>query len=383
MKDYHLYNMIEDFLFDDEFNRLVKANNPGELEKLKEAYPEHKDLMQSAAVLIAHMKVKEIPLSEDYLEEKYGALKESVRRRKRMLHVTRYAAAACFLAVLVSSFFFYRNREQSIDRQLLARLDTTSFHVGEISLSSGYTHVEISEDKEIVQASNGDILVGDEEKVKSSDIEDEYVQLTVPNGKRTSINFNDGTVAWVNSGSKLIYPKSFKQNKREIYIDGEVFLQVAKEKNRPFIVRSKDLNVTVLGTRFNISAYSNDKVNSVVLVDGLVVVSSGKQKSRISPNQGFFHEEGQVSIKEVDVYKYICWKEGVIKLENETLEAIFKKIGRYYNVMIEAGKSNLDMNKEIYKGKLDLNDSLQIVLDNLAHSSHFSYKIKEGAVYIE
>lgn len=383
MGNFHNHTVIEDFLLDPDFNRLINGKKEAGVRSLMEEYPDKKELIRSAATLLLYMKVEDIELSDDFIEKKYKQLKNQIKVGKRRSIILRAAVAACILALITSTFFLYKYQENMTGKQIFALLDSTSLNIEEISLSSGYTHVKVDENKKIVQTSSGDILIGNEEKMKSSEIEDEYIQLLVPNGKRTSINFSDGTIAWVNSGSKLIYPKTFKKNKREIYVDGEVYLTVAKEIGRPFIVRTKDINVSVLGTTFNVSAYNNDKVHSIVLVEGSVEVSSGKFNSKIAPNQAFIREDGIVSIKEVDTYKYTCWKDGVIKLENETLDAIFKKISRYYNVSIQQTDPDLDMSKEIYKGKLDLNDSLKIVLDNLAHSSNFSYKVEDKTVFIE
>ncbi|WP_080903658.1 FecR family protein [Parabacteroides sp. Marseille-P3160] len=383
MGNFHNHTVIEDFLLDPDFNRLINGKKESGVRSLMEEYPDKKELIRSAATLLLYMKVEDIELSDDFIEKKYKQLKNQIKVGKRRSIILRAAVAACILALITSTFFLYKYQENMTGKQIFALLDSTSLNIEEISLSSGYTHVKVDENKKIVQTSSGDILIGNEEKMKSSEIEDEYIQLLVPNGKRTSINFSDGTIAWVNSGSKLIYPKTFKKNKREIYVDGEVYLTVAKETGRPFIVRTKDINVSVLGTTFNVSAYNNDKVHSIVLVEGSVEVSSGKFNSKIAPNQAFIREDGIVSIKEVDTYKYTCWKDGVIKLENETLDAIFKKISRYYNVSIQQTDPDLDMSKEIYKGKLDLNDSLKIVLDNLAHSSNFSYKVEDKTVFIE
>ncbi len=383
MGNFHNHTVIEDFLLDPDFNRLINGKKEAGVRSLMEEYPDKKELIRSAATLLLYMKVEDIELSDDFIEKKYKQLKNQIKVGKRRSIILRAAVAACILALITSTFFLYKYQENMTGKQIFALLDSTSLNIEEISLSSGYTHVKVDENKKIVQTSSGDILIGNEEKMKSSEIEDEYIQLLVPNGKRTSINFSDGTIAWVNSGSKLIYPKTFKKNKREIYVDGEVYLTVAKETGRPFIVRTKDINVSVLGTTFNVSAYNNDKVHSIVLVEGSVEVSSGKFNSKIAPNQAFIREDGIGSIKEVDTYKYTCWKDGVIKLENETLDAIFKKISRYYNVSIQQTDPGLDMSKEIYKGKLDLNDSLKIVLDNLAHSSNFSYKVEDKTVFIE
>ncbi|MDR0573296.1 MAG: FecR family protein [Tannerella sp.] len=383
MKNFNNYTKIEDFLFDPEFNQLINKGGKDDIHFLFEKYPDKKELINSASILLLHLNVKDIEFYEDYIDKKYKELQNRIKSKKRRFILIRWSAAACLLAMIMSIFFLSQPGERSIENTLFTLMDSTSLNVESIRLSTSDIHVKVDENKEIVQTPTGDILIGNEEKIESSKMEDEYIQLIVPNGKRTSISFSDGTIARVNSGSKLIYPRKFKDNKREIYVDGEIYIAVAKEKDKKFLVRTKNITVAVLGTKFNVSAYNNDNIHSIVLVEGAVEVSTDNYKSKIAPNQAFFQEDGKASIKEVDTYKYICWKDGIIKLDNEPLDAIFKKIARYYNISIQQNNQDFDMSKEIYRGKLDLNDSLQEVLDNLAHSSNFTYKVYGKIVCIE
>ena len=86
------------------------------------------------------------------------------------------------------------------------------------------------------------------------------IQLLVPAGKRSMITFPDGTKIWINSGTQLIYPSRFSSSKREIFVNGEVYLEVTKDANRPFIVKTEALDVKVLGTSFNVKAYTGEEI---------------------------------------------------------------------------------------------------------------------------
>ena len=107
----------------------------------------------------------------------------------------------------------------------------------------------------------------------------EFNQLIVPNGKRSTLILEDGTKLWVNAGSRIVYPVTFADKKREIYVNGEVFLEVTPDKKRPFIVKTKEMDVQVLGTSFNVMAYETDESSSVVLVTGAV---------QVNPSDGIF-----------------------------------------------------------------------------------------------
>ena len=113
-----------------------------------------------------------------------------------------------------------------------------------------------------------------------------FNQIIVPPGKRTNVVFADGTKICVNAGTRVVYPEVFLDDSREIYVEGEIYLEVFRDESRPFIVRTEKMNVRVLGTTFNISAYKNQTESSVVLVEGKVEVELiNKQKIKVSPNE--------------------------------------------------------------------------------------------------
>lgn len=207
----------------------------------------------------------------------------------------------------------------------------------------------------------------------------EYITLVVPKGKRSMIKFSDGSMAWINSGSKVIYPKNFSDETRDIVIDGEIYIDVAKVEGVPFFVHTKDLDIKVLGTQFNISAYSEETAKFVVLVNGSVEINYNNSKNKLSPNQAFFAESGHTSIKKVDTYKYICWKDGILQFEDEPFSALLRKLSRYYGIQIHSDPT-LDNIK--FEGNLNLNDSLEDVLQALTLSKQFTYKQENNVLYI-
>jgi ferric-dicitrate binding protein FerR (iron transport regulator) len=118
--------------------------------------------------------------------------------------------------------------------------------------------------------------------------EKHFGQLIVPTGKRASMIFADGSRVTVRPGSKVIFPTMFAQNEREIYVQGEAFLEVSKNKKRPFIVKTELMDVEVLGTSFDVSAYPGENEQSVVLVTGSVKVrSASSDETKIVPNQRY------------------------------------------------------------------------------------------------
>ncbi len=164
-----------------------------------------------------------------------------------------------------------------------------------------------------------------------------YSEITVPLGQMTRIKLPDGSKVWINSGSVFKYPAEFDKSSRDIYLDGEAFMEIAKNPQKPFIVNTANFSVKVLGTSFNVDAYSDDKHASVTLVEGSVFLQSNKKewsKNMIPGQIALINEGKNPSISEVRTEFYTAWKEGKIVFRKETLEEISKKLERWYNVEI-------------------------------------------------
>lgn len=366
-------NNIEFWVFDKRLTEIAKENDLKSLEQLKQLYPDQRGAIEDAFTLLQNLKVEEVSVSDLQIEHSLRGFWNKVerQRRKKTIYLVSKVCAACACVILAILPFLpvgqgYMDNKQEV----FALLDSIQNTSNEIRIVSGASSTFISNNAVINQTAQGDIVVGTEKKMKSSDLEDGLVQLIVPPGKRTVIRFNDGTIAWLNSGSKLLYPKAFSKNRRDIYIEGETYLEVEKDQSRPFYVHTKGFDVSVLGTKFNVSAYEGDLKKSVVLVEGRVEVGSDNVKHQLTPNEGFFHEKNAVVIKKVDTYAYTCWKEGVMQIHNESLDHIFTRLERYYGVKINCDSS---ISGKKYIGNLNLHDSIYEVLHNLSLSTSFTF----------
>ena len=202
-------------------------------------------------------------------------------------------------------------------------------------------------------------------KEKKTETEIQLCKLIVPAGRRSSLVLADGTKIWVNSSSTVIYPNLFTGDKREIYVEGEAYLEVAHDSERPFYVKTQTMNVRVLGTRFNVCAYQEDSQQQVVLVSGKVEVETHDQQNQIlTPNELFDYDKQQskVSVTKVDTNDYISWKEGYYQFSRQELSVLFKRLSRYYAVPIVWDETVGSLS---CSGKLDLTRQMDDVLDNL------------------
>lgn len=202
-------------------------------------------------------------------------------------------------------------------------------------------------------------------KEKKTETEIQLCKLIVPAGRRSSLELADGTKIWVNSSSTVIYPNLFTGDKREIYVEGEAYLEVAHDSEKPFYVKTQTMNVRVLGTRFNVCAYQEDSQQQVVLVSGKVEVETHDQQNQIlTPNELFDYDKQQakVSVTKVDTNDYISWKEGYYQFSRQELSVLFKRLSRYYAVPIVWDETVGSLS---CSGKLDLTRQIDDVLDNL------------------
>lgn len=193
--------------------------------------------------------------------------------------------------------------------------------------------------------------------------------LLVPFGKRTKITLSDSSIVWVNSGSKLVYPSRFDDDKREVYLEGAAIFDISHRADQPFYVYTDDLDVRVLGTMFAVSAYPDDETVNTVLERGKVELKYkgtrliGYEKDILAPGTkaSYSPEDGAMNHSQVNTRNYTSWKDGYVFLEKKTLGYIVKKIARYYNVEIHVEDEQLA--SETFSGLLDLRNNANQILE--------------------
>lgn len=160
--------------------------------------------------------------------------------------------------------------------------------------------------------------------------------LSTPRGHDFKVELADGTVIWLNAESRLEYPSRFTGKERVVHLQGEAYFEVAKDKERPFIIRTNNLQTRVLGTEFNIRNYSAHD-SHVTLIRGSVEVRNalGGPYARITPGvDAHLQEDGSFALEEVDTDSYVYWKEGFFYFDNVSLINIVQNLGRWYNVNV-------------------------------------------------
>jgi len=206
--------------------------------------------------------------------------------------------------------------------------------------------------------------------------------IAVDRGQKASITLPDGSKAWLNSQSKLTYKKDFNVKKRELYLDGEAYFEVAKNRNKPFIVKSNDISVEALGTAFSVKAYNEDYIVSSILMSGKVKVTTQDGESILLPNEKIVYDKSThktTQSKVTNATDYSGWIHNKYKFEDASLSEIAKTIQRIYNVELIFTSDKL---KNLhYTGTIN-NNSLESVLNIICITSPVSFKINNQQVFL-
>ena len=284
-------------------------------------------------------------------------------------------AAAASIAVLLVARILFSGQNNHTERDIMAFVSHQTdslLYGGDIQLILSEQQVVIVEGKEaIVTYDSASVQVG-VETISKNEIA-EFNQLMVPHGKSSVLTLHDGTKIWVNAGTRLVYPVEFEANKREIYVNGEIFLDVAPDAQRPFMVRTNDFRIQVVGTRFNVQAYASDDQSRIALETGSVKIISGNADDGVllSPNKMYEQDKsGHSSVQDVDIRKFTSWIHGLYMFESERLDVILKRLERYYGTEIVFDQAVSEIR---CSGKLDLKDRLEDVLTTISMAAFVQY----------
>jgi len=389
----HIKDEFNNLISNQKFIDWVKNPNPELEEYWKQIIlksPELKDEIIHTKYIIKRLSQKKKGLKEKEIQRLWLNIqsKTILQKRKRIISKNWAIAASIFLVVGLSCFVFYQAyiSNNKIDYQSIAQKEQEGNDIKLVF--SDNSQKLISSKKPVVKYNKkGEITIDSvllKNKVKpvKKVTKEAFNQLIVPKGKRTDLMLADGTRIFLNSGSRVIYPAKFDKKKREIYIEGEAYLEVTHHADWPFIVKTNHIKVKDLGTEFDIKSYADEDNTSVILVKGSVqtIIKSKKILMHTGELLTFTHKSGNTSVKNVKVSEYISWKNGWLICNNEDLESIATKLSRYFNVNIQF--KNPEIKKLTISGKLDLKSKCSQVLDIIKFSAPIDYKTINGNIIL-
>lgn len=298
----------------------------------------------------------------------------------------KYMAIAASILVLVSIGISYKNEFFNPKRDIIINNSneiTLQLENGEIQVISAEKKSQIADaDGNVVGNQNGNKIVYDTETTIDKLV---YNTIKIPYGKRFELQLSDGTIVHLNSGTTLKYPVKFiASENRQVFLDGEAFFDVAKDKTHPFVVNADNLNIRVLGTHFNVSNYPEDKLTDVVLVEGSVGLYTANEKFNAQKNtvlkpgfKGSFSKiDHQIKTKAVITDVYTAWIKGGLTFRDMTFKDISKKLERHYNVTIV--NQNTKLSDEKFNASFG-DEPIAKVLSyfNEIHGIHYTLKNNE------
>jgi len=218
---------------------------------------------------------------------------------------------------------------------------------------------------------------------RTSLMEKTITESIAPNGQKSQLVLSDGTKVYLNSGTILRYDNRFGKQNREIELAGEAYFEVARNEKNPFIIVTSDVEVRVLGTKFNVMAYPDESSIETTVTEGAVYVKErmGEESLIITANQKASYVKAKKTLVSsvVNPVTYTSWKENILYFDNENFEFVISKLERWYDVSILLeGKDSIDDRFTLTVK----NESLKEVLDLISLTTPMRYKIQGNEVTI-
>lgn len=313
-------------------------------------------------------------------------------KKLRMNFWKRLAIAASFIAVFICCAYLFSH----VGREIKA-VDELSLKIEEdIKPSTGAVKLTLSNGDQLDLTNNSAIKNGIKEG--SSNVRNENEQLvysalhaagssevfntlSTPKGVNYKLVLADGTRVWLNSNSSIRFPTAFTGEKRNVSIDGEVYFEVAKSKTKPFVVEVRDVSIKVLGTQFNISAYSNNPSINTTLVEGSINVQSRNNSKLIRPGQqAQVGNENFNVVSNIEIDEVLAWQKNEFDFRLRTVPEIMRQLQQFYDFDIQYdGKISNDK----FIARFNRDAPLSRILEILQQTGRVDFKISAGKVVVK
>lgn len=296
---------------------------------------------------------------------------------KKTVAWQRYAAVASVMLILATTIFFF-TKKKSPDADVItgSQLDKD-----QIQLVSGDKLFRFEENIDIqINESSLEITTSAGTNELSIDA-NSMNKLIVPYGKRSKIRLPDGSLAWLNAGSSLEFPSTFSNAIREIKLTGEIYIEVATDRKKKFMVQTPNFTVEATGTAFNVSAYEEAEL-SAVLVEGKISVHTEGHVTEMKPNElAKIDRTGNIEVKPVNTESYTSWINGYLTFEDTPITQVLTHIERYYNIEFDY-LDNPNFQHVTCTGKLYLTGNLDHIMRSVTLMTNTEYTLNDNTIII-
>lgn len=311
-------------------------------------------------------------------------LKRTIKNKsKRYTLISYLGALSAVAAIIILVILFSVNYNQNTESILLTSQEkyrNEYRNSGTLLLSDGQKIPLDQFENEIILSKdtlwvNHHTYINSESNIRNN-------LICTQQGSLTKMRLNDGTEIHLNSGSVFEFPQLFTKSERNVFLDGEAYLSVSKQNGNQFVVNTSTKKVQVLGTCFNVRAYSTKKTFSTVLVEGSVAISSDKERTLIKPEQMYvyYKDRKEGEIMNIDPTQYISWKDKEIRFQQQPIKEIIGHIAEFYGYEIDI--DNPLLNNYELTGTLSLksqiHNTLNILFLTLPHSEKLMIKEVEN-----
>lgn len=398
MDNKYIKYSVEDFAQDIHFiNWVKKGANQKEWENFVARNPDLlKDINTAKKIVSAlNFKVKDQQDNSAYEVyrniEIFYDLHHKSQHAFRLRKIMQYAALFIFVLAIgatIPFIYFSKNKPEFTELPF----SSSGYGEAKLILSGGEEILLKNRQSDLQFNASGTQVKVDNDSIINYDKKiapDAMAQVVIPYGRRTNILLSDGTKVCLNAGSKLVFPQKFTGKSRKVFLEGEAYFEVFKNKDIPFMVGTDNVNLTVHGTVFSMRDNDQDNELEVVLVEGSVslkeksVMNILSKEITLKPNQKAVYDktENKTTIESnVDVANYISWKDGLLEFNRESILNVFKRLSRFYNVRFVT-ESSVELNQKI-SGKLDLKESLDDVMKVVSDAAPISYRIDKDKVFV-
>jgi len=298
-------------------------------------------------------------------------------------------AAAAVLIVCSALFVFYNQKSLQNSADFSSRIPPG--HLGatltlangkKIKLSdTGNEQLAVEAGVRVTKTNRGVLIYQIMDDAANSDAADQLNILSTSNGESYIVILPDGSKVWLNAGSILRYPVSFRHSTtRNVRLDGEAYFEIAKDKSHPFLVQSRGQQIKVLGTHFNINSYANESSVTTTLIEGSIELTTAKTKHILTPGQQAITNAVSVQLTIADIESVVDWKSGDFYLDHIRFKTALRKLERWYNIefIYDASISD-DM---LSGGWISRGSQLSTVLRLIEKSGQVNFKIEGKKIYV-
>ncbi len=313
---------------------------------------------------------------------------------RKISYLLKYAAIGLLLIGLsITAFYLYKNTQDTSQLTALEEIPD-NLESGYIVLADG-TKIPISSNDAGIQYTSGgkrvvlnnDSILFEDKQTNSKNSKGAYNQVVSAKGQFFSLTLADGTKVWLNSETVLKYPVYFTEKQRIVYLSGEAYFDVTHNDTKPFIVKTPQLDIEVLGTKFNVSSYKEDGFIETTLESGSVSIKSNRQDTKLdkqilkpSYKAKFNTRKGKMKVQKVDTELYTSWKDGYLKFKDASFKDVIRRLSHNYGVSIII--TDKELNKNLFSGKLERKTKLDSVLGGIQLMIPFEFATKNNKLMI-